>query len=200
MRLRHATSGREYDSHTLVVNAALKQTLATAGILVSYNGPRTSVASTPPPPTITLAAPTLADAQATAARALLMMPVQSTGWFTSAGTVPWNLPLDDPRTSAGGCSSNWDALLTRLTTQRTNDGNRGDVVYYGLLPPMIPLGVPGCGVGGLGAGKSGDQGTFVHEIGHGYDSNTRPAATPGPTIRTTRPTSRTPRPRSGSTG
>jgi hypothetical protein len=179
VRLRHATSGSEYDSHTLVVNAALRQTLRLRAILVSYNGPSTSVASTPPPPTITLAAPTLADAQATAARALLMMPVQSTGWFTSAGTVPWNLPLDDPRTSAGGCSSNWDALLTRLTTQRTNDGNRGDVVYYGLLPPMIPLGVPGCGVGGLGAGKSGDQGTFVHEIGHGYDFQHTPCGNTG---------------------
>ena len=71
VRLRHATSGTEYDSHTLVVNAALRQTLRLRAILVSYNGPRTSVASTPPPPTITLAAPTLADAQATAARALL---------------------------------------------------------------------------------------------------------------------------------
>jgi hypothetical protein len=179
VRLRHATSGSEYDSHTLVVNAALRQTLRLRAILVSYNGPSTSVASTPPPPTITLAAPTLANAQATAARALLMMPVQSTGWFTSAGTVAWNLPLDDPRTGAGGCSNNWNALLTRLTTQRTNDGNRGDVVYYGLLPSAIPLGVPGCGVGGLGAGISGDQGTFVHEIGHGYGFQHTPCGNTG---------------------
>ena len=117
--------------------------------------------------------------QQSAALTLQMMPVQTTGWFTSAGTVPWNLPLDDPRTSAGGCSANWDALLARQTTQRTNDGNRGDVVYYGLLPPMIPLGVPGCGVGGLGAGKSGDQGTFVHEIGHGYDFQHTPCGNTG---------------------
>lgn len=179
VRLRHATSGSEYDSRTLVVNASLRQTLRLRAILVSYNGPSTSVATTPPPPTITLAAPTLANAQTTAGRALLMMPVRSTGWFTSAGTVAWNLPLDDPRTSAGGCSTNWNALLTRLTTARTNDGNRGDVVYYGLLPAAIPLGVPGCGVGGLGAGVSGDQATFVHEIGHGYGFQHTPCGNTG---------------------
>ncbi len=179
VKLRHATSGTEYHSRTLVIDASLRQTLRLRAILVSYNGPSTSVASTPPPPTITLAAPTLADAQATAARALLMMPVQSTGWFTSAGTVAWNLPLDDPRTGAGGCSNNWNSLLTRLTTTRTNDGNRGDVVYYGLLPAAIPLGVPGCGVGGLGAGRNGDQGTFVHEIGHGYGFQHTPCGNTG---------------------
>ena len=179
VRLRNPTSGTEYDSHTLVVNATLRQTLRLRTILISYNGPSTAAATTPPPPTITLAAPTLADARATAARALLMMPVQSTGWFTSAGTVAWNLPLDDPRTSAGGCSTNWNALLNRLTTTRTNDGNRGDVVYYGLLPTGIPLGVPGCGVGGLGAGRNGDQATFVHEIGHGYGFQHTPCGNTG---------------------
>ena len=179
MRLHHASSSKEYNSRTLVVNASLRQTLRLRAILVSYNGPSTSVASNPPPPTITLAAPTLANAQTTAGRALLTMPVQSTGWFTSAGTLAWTQPLDDPRTGAGGCSTNWNALLTRLTTARTNDGNRGDVVYYGLLPAAIPLGVPGCGVGGLGAGVNGDQGTFVHEIGHGYGFQHTPCGNTG---------------------
>ena len=179
VRLRSATSGTEYDTHTLVVNANLRQTLRLRAILVSYNGPSTAATTTPPPPTITLAAPTLANAQATAARALLMMPVQSTGWFTSAGTVAWNLPIDDPRSGAGACSPNWNALLNRLTQTRTNDGNRGDVVYYGLLPAGIPIGVPGCGVGGLGAGRNGDQGTFVHEIGHGYGFRHTPCGNTG---------------------
>jgi len=179
VRLRNPSTGTEYDSHTLVVNASLRQTLRLRAILVSYNGPSTAATTNPPPPTMSLAAPTLNDARATAARALLMMPVQSTGWFTSAGTVAWNLPLDDPRTSAGGCSTNWNALLNRLTTTRTNDGNRGDVVYYGLLPAGIPLGVPGCGVGGLGAGANGDQGTFVHEIGHGYGFQHTPCGNTG---------------------
>lgn len=179
VRLRSATSGTEYDTHTLVVNANLRQTLRLRAILVSYNGPNTSATTNPPPPNISLAAPTLADAQTTAARALLMMPVQSTGWFTSAGTVAWNLPIDDPRSGAGGCSPNWNALLNRLTQTRTNDGNRGDVVYYGLLPAGIPIGVPGCGVGGLGAGRTGDQGTFVHEIGHGYGFQHTPCGNTG---------------------
>jgi hypothetical protein len=179
VRLRSATSGTEYDTHTLVVNANLRQTLRLRAILVSYNGPSTSATTTPPPPNVSLAAPTLADAQATAARALLMMPVQSTGWFTSAGTVAWNLPIDDPRSGAGACSPNWNALLNRLTQTRTNDGNRGDVVYYGLLPAGIPIGVPGCGVGGLGAGRNGDQGTFVHEIGHGYGFQHTPCGNTG---------------------
>lgn len=179
VRLRAATSRTEYDTHTLVVNANLRQTLRLRAILVSYNGPSTSATTTPPPPNITLAAPTLADAQTTAARALLMMPVQSTGWFTSAGTVAWNLPIDDPRSGAGACSPNWNALLNRLGQVRTNDGNRGDVVYYGLLPAGIPIGVPGCGLGGLGAGRTGDQGTFVHEIGHGYGFQHTPCGNVG---------------------
>ena len=83
--------------------------------------------------------------------------------------LPWTLPLDDPRSSAGGCSPNWDALLVQLGNRRTSDGNRADVVYYGILPTGIPINVPGCGVGGPGAGRVGDQATFVHEIGHGYD-------------------------------
>ena len=162
-----------------MVNASLRQTLRLRTILVSYSGPSTAAATTPPPTDDHPRGAHLADARATAARALLMMPVQSTGWFTSAGTVAWNLPLNDPRTGAGGCSTNWNALLTRLTTTRTNDGNRGDVVYYGLLPGAIPLGVPGCGVGGLGAGANGDQGTFVHEIGHGYGFQHTPCGNTG---------------------
>ena len=64
---------------------------------------------------------------------------------------------------------------------RTNDGNRADVVYYGLLPPAIPIGVPGCGVGGLGAGRSNDPGTLVHEIGHGYGFQHTPCGNAGAT-------------------
>jgi hypothetical protein len=79
VRLRNPSTGTEYDSHTLVVDASLRQTLRLRAILVSYTGPSTAATTSPPPPTITLAAPTLNDARATAARALLMMPVQSTG-------------------------------------------------------------------------------------------------------------------------
>lgn len=181
IRLTDGGGGTNFDTETIYVNAALRQTLRLRSILVSYNGPSTAnvPANSPPPPNLNLAAPTLADAQATSARAMLMMPVRSVGNFTSAGTVPWTLPLDDPRTSAGGCSTNWNALLTRLGNTRTNDGNRADVVYYGLLPAGIPIGVPGCGVGGLGAGRAGDQTTLVHEIGHGYGFQHTPCGNTG---------------------
>jgi hypothetical protein len=182
LRLRvQLSNGGGADTETVYINAALRQTLRLRSILVSYNGPATAnvPAGAPAPPNVTLAAPTLADAQATSALARLMMPVRSTGVFTSAGTVAWTRPLDDPRTGAGGCSNNWNALLTQLGNVRTNDGNRADVVYYGLLPAGIPIGVPGCGVGGLGAGRAGDQGTLVHEIGHGYGFQHTPCGNTG---------------------
>ena len=62
---------------TTTVTAYLIQTLRVRAILVSYSGPNTS--SPPPgtvPPTLNLAAPTLADAQSTTALAFRMMPVQ----------------------------------------------------------------------------------------------------------------------------
>lgn len=182
VRLTSTDGASEYDTETVFVNATLRQTLRLRSILVNYNGPNTA---NPPAgttaPNITLAAPTLADAATASGLSLLMMPVRSTGLYTSAGTLNWSLPLDDPRTSAGGCSNNWNSLLAWLGLMRTNDGNRADVVYYGLLPPGIPIGVPGCGVGGLGAGRSNDQRTLVHEIGHGYDFRHTPCGNAGTT-------------------
>lgn len=169
---------------TTYISASLIQTLRVRAILVSYNGPSTSVTpppGQPPPPNLNLAAPTLADVQTTAALALTAMPVQATGSFASAGTLAWNLPLDDPRSCPGCCSANWGQLLTQLTTMRTNDGNRGDVVYYGLLPAAIPLNVPGCGNNGLGSAVFNDQGTFLHEIGHGYGFQHTPCGNAGGT-------------------
>lgn len=171
-------SGGQVDTRNLFIDATLEQTLRIRAILVSYNGPSTFV-SNPPPPNLQLAAPTLADLQATAAIALRAMPVQSSGSFASAGTLAWNLPLDDPRSCAGCCSANWNQLLNALTNQRTNDGNRADVVYYGLLPAGIPLGVPGCGQGGLGSAATGNQWTLFHEIGHGYGFQHTPCGNTG---------------------
>ena len=54
---------------------------------------------------------------------------------------------------AGACTTNWDALLTSLAATRVADGNRADVVSYGLLPTGMPVNVPGCGVGGLGSAR-----------------------------------------------
>lgn len=169
----------EYDTEIVDVDACLLQTLRIRGIMVSYNGASTSNPGPPAPTNITIAAPTMANLQTTAARALRMMPVQATGNFASAGTVVCDRPLDDPRSGAGGCSPNWGRLLTRLTNQRTADGNRADVVYYGLLPTGIPINVPGCGSGGLGSAVTGDQQTFVHEIGHGYGFQHTPCGNGG---------------------
>lgn len=175
--------GQTYDTRVVHVDATLRQTLRLRGIMVSYNGPSTAntIPGQPPPPVLNLAAPTLGNLQATASRALRAMPVEAAGIFTSAGTRAWNLPLDDPRLNAGGCSTNWNLLLNALTTQRTNDGNRADVVYYGLLPVGIPLNVPGCGVGGLGSAMVGDQATLLHEIGHGYGFQHTPCGAAGAT-------------------
>lgn len=183
IRLTNAAGDRELDSERVFIGATLQQTLRLRSILVSYNGASTAnvPAGSPPPPNLTLAAPTLGNVQTTSGRALLMMPVQSTGAFASAGTLAWNLPLDDARTGAGGCSNNWNQLLPALGNVRTNDGNRTDVVYYGLLPAGIPINVPGCGQNGLGAGRNGDQGTLVHEIGHGYGFQHTPCGAAGAT-------------------
>ncbi len=176
------TPGPAYE--TRVVDASLWQTLRLRAILVGYTGPSTAATpppGAPPPPTITLPAPSMAQLQATSATALTAMPVESTGLFTSAGTLAWTLPLDDPRTGAGGCSVDWNALLTALAGQRTNDGNRANVVYYGLLPAGMPVNVPGCGQNGLGGGRVGDGGTLLHEIGHGYGFPHSPCGAAGAT-------------------
>lgn len=173
--------GTELDTEERQIDATLRQTLRVRAILVSYNGPSTAnpPPGTGPAPNLTIAAPTLANMATTASLALRAMPVQSVGNFASAGTVTCTRPLDDVRSCAGCCSANWNTLLNQLTTVRTNDGNRADVVYYGLLPASIPLNVPGCGQGGLGSAAVGDQDTFMHEIGHGYGFQHTPCGNGG---------------------
>jgi len=168
----------------VIVSANLVQTLRVRAIMVAYQGPSSAnapAAGQPPITQITLAAPTLANLQSSASMALAAMPVQATGSFASCGTLNWATPLDDARTSPGACSTNWSTLLNWLGLLQDNDGNRGDVVYYGLLPAGIPLGVPGCGQNGLGAGAVGDQLTLLHEIGHGYGFQHTPCGNAGAT-------------------
>jgi hypothetical protein len=170
------------ETRTTTISAYLIQTLRVHIIQVSYSGPDTSYPKPGTvPTTLNLPAPTLADAQTTAAQAFRMMPVQQTGSFASAGTLAWSLPPDYIRSNPGKCSKNWDLLLKALENMRTNDGNRADVVYYGLLPNGIPLNVPGCGEGGLGSAAVGNMATFVHEIGHGYGFQHTPSGNAGAT-------------------
>jgi hypothetical protein len=193
LRLTARLQGFPGAESSIVINARLIQTLRVRAILVAYNGPSSANPPAPGQPPITqltLPAPTLANLQSTASMAFAAMPVQATGSFASCGTLNWATPLDDMRTAAGACSTNWDTLLNWLALLRDNDGNRADVVYYGLLPSGIPLNVPGCGEGGLGAGAVGDQLTFLHEIGHGYGFDHTPCGpvgTPDPNYPTYEP-------------
>ncbi|MEH6415871.1 M66 family metalloprotease [Pseudomonas sp. CGJS7] len=183
LRLTARLTGHDDSEKSVGVSAHLVQTLRVRGILVAYDGDSTSAPSTPGAPVtqLTLPAPTLADLQSTAATALAAMPVQATGSFAVCANMTWNLPLDDARVAPGKCSDNWNSLLDAMSLLRDNDGNRDDVVYYGLLPNGIPLGVPGCGDDGLGAAANGNDQTFLHETGHGYGFQHTPCGSNGNT-------------------
>jgi hypothetical protein len=171
------TPGGASDTMTIFVDVTLEQRLRLAGIMVSYNGP-TSTA--PGAPILNLPAPTLADLQNTAATTLLMFPVRSTGTYRTAGTVNWTLPLTDPPSCPGCCTPNWVALNTAVDAQRTADGNRTDVLYYGLMAPGIPMGpIIGCNTGGVSTGSANDGLTMAHELGHACGFAHAPCGTPG---------------------
>jgi hypothetical protein len=174
----HITAPNGWTSdRSVYVDATLRQTLRLAGIMVGYNGP-TSTA--PGAPNLNLAAPTLTDLQTTSAWTLLTFPVQSAATYRTAGTVTWNLPLTDPPSCAGCCSPNWVALNTAVQAVRIADGNRTDVLYYGLMASGIPMGpIIGCNSGGVSTGSIGDGVTMAHELGHACGRPHSPCGTPG---------------------
>lgn len=152
------------DEATIYIIVTLRQTLRLRGIFVGYNGP-TSLS--PNAPTITLNAPTINDLETTSALTLRLYPVQSDAVYGNAGTITWTLPLTDSATQPGSCSPNWNALIAAVRAQQVLDGNRTDVLYYGLLPVGIPMGaIIGCSGGGTSTGSNGDQDTMAHELGH----------------------------------
>ena len=152
------------DETTIYINVTLRQTLRLRGVFVGYNGP---TSTSPNAPTITLNAPTINDLETTSAMTLRVYPVQSDAVYGSAGTITWNLPLTDAATQPGACSPNWDALIAAVRAQQVLDGNRTDVLYYGLLPVGIPMGpIIGCSGGGTSTGSDGDQETMAHELSH----------------------------------
>lgn len=160
---------------SVLVSATLLQTLRLRGIFISYNGDDGNGVGT----NLNLAAPTLANLQATAAWTLTVDPVQSTGSFSSAGTLAWSTPLTGVATTPGGCSTQWFALNAAVAGVRANDGNRSDVIYYGLLPAGIPIAnVGGCASSGVSAGPNGGQVAMAHEIGHGAGLGHGPCGTP----------------------
>ncbi len=154
------------DTYSLFLIIMRRKTLKLRGIMISYSGPDPN-STTTPPPTINLNAPTIADLQNAAGRTLTTDPVQSQAIFSSAGTMQWGTPLTGEATSTGGCSTEWEALTASAAQVKMNDGNRTDVIYYGLLPVGTPIGfVSGCALNGVSIGLNGDQFAMIHEIGH----------------------------------
>lgn len=156
------------DTWQETVDATLLQTLSLRGVFVHYNGPDPTINATNPP-TVDLPAPGLANLQATAAWTLKTNPLEATAVFSSVGApMNWFSPLTDPATGSGRCSANWAAFNYVLSLIKAHDGNRSDVIYYGLLPANMPVGpVTGCETYGVSAGRDTDQLSMAHEIGHG---------------------------------
>lgn len=155
------------DTWQETVDATLLQTLRLRGVFVHYRGPDPRVNATNPP-TVDLPAPGLANLQATAAWTLTTNPLESSAVFSSAGQMNWFAPFTDPATTSGGCSATWAAFNYWLSLVKQNDGNRSDVIYYGLLPAQVPVGaVTGCEAHGVSAGRDMDQAAMAHEVGHG---------------------------------
>ena len=170
------------DTWEETVDASLLQTLSLRGVFVTYSGPDPTKNATNPP-TVNLPAPTLANLQATAAWTLTTNPVESQGIFSSAGQMNWFAPLTGTATSPGGCSSDWQGFTFWLSLIKNNDGNRSDVIYYGLLPPATPIAnVTGCELYGVSAGTDTDQRTMAHEIGHGAGLKHAPCGVTGATV------------------
>jgi hypothetical protein len=168
-------SANVIDTHTVSVSVNLSQTLAIRGVMIAYNGPNAAGTAN-----LNLAAPPLANLAATAARSLTTMPVRSQGQFSSAGTLNWSTPLTGMALSPGGCSQQWLDLNAAIAQARTNDGNRTDVIYYGLLPTGIPIAnVGGCASNGVTSGRDGRGVTMAHEVGHACGLPHAPCGTPG---------------------
>ncbi len=177
------------DTWQETVDATLLQTLSLRGVFVHYHGPDPTIDATNPP-TVDLPAPGLANLQATAAWTLTTNPVEASAVFSSAGQMNWFAPLTGPPTESGGCSEGWAAFTYWLSLIKNNDGNRSDVIYYGLLPATMPVGpVTGCELHGVSAGRDTDQVAMAHEIGHGAGLKHAPCGLPRFLLVTTGPSS-----------
>jgi hypothetical protein len=151
------------DTRDVYVDIDLRQTLRVRGIMVGYSG---SKSSTDPAPLFLDPPSYPADLLTTARKTLLMFPVQSAADCSSAGWVNCTAPLDD----GPGCSPNWAALVAKLAAQKTLDGNRPDVIYYGLLPIHVPFRYPHDGIGceraGISVGRVAGGDVMAHQVGH----------------------------------
>ena len=157
------TDGTETVEHVLFLNVTLRQTLRLRGIMVGYNGPDPAN----PANNLVVAAPGIANLQATAAWAMRIMPVSATGVFEVAATLTRNVALTGTATN-GGCTASWLTLNAAVAAAQVADGNHPGFLYYGLLAATFPntSNNGGCASSGVSSGFSGGQGALAHEIGH----------------------------------
>jgi hypothetical protein len=149
------------DTRSVHVDATLRQTLRMRIVPVAYDG--TDAAGNP----LTLPAPTLADAQATAAWSLLVYPVRSTPDITLTAEVELTFPLTGSPANPGGCAQSWLDLNQLVAQAKTADGNLPNTFYYGLVPAAVPIGTnSGCASSGVTSGRVNGQQTMAHEFGH----------------------------------
>lgn len=159
----HSPDGAS-SSREVLLDVTLRQTLRLRGVMVGYNGPSSTAANAP---NLTLNAPTVADLQATSSWALRAFPVESVATYSSAGAITLTVPLSDAPSCAGCCTPNWLTLNSQVAAQVTADGNRTDVLYYGLIATGVPMGpIIGCESSGVSAGGVGNGVTLAHELGH----------------------------------
>lgn len=149
------------DTRSVHVDATLRQTLRMRIVPVSYDG--TDAMGNP----LTLAAPTLADAQTSAAWSLLVYPVRSTPDITLTSAVQLTFPLTGSPASPGGCASSWLNLNVLVEQAKIADGNQPNTFYYGLVPSAVPIGAnSGCASSNVTSGRVGGGATMAHEFGH----------------------------------
>jgi hypothetical protein len=151
------------DTGQQLVDVDLEQELRLAAVTIGYEGPPMGGGAD-----INLPAPNAAQVAADTSFALRVFPVGSTPNVRIIDSQTTTQGLTNNNFPAGGCDPNWTPILNFVANARTNDGNQGDWLYYGLVNAAIPRshGNTGCASGGNGAGLSGGAVTLAHELGH----------------------------------
>lgn len=163
--------------------APISRRLQIAVVRVGYDGPPTSNPVPPGTPNLVLGAPPIGAIDAAAASLLLTYPIRAQLTRHDVGEITNNLPLDDPKTKAGGCTPNWETLLDQVQDARDQDGNHAGWFYYGLVAGQTPIAAPPNGVAGCegetAAGLTGQPFALAHELGHALDRTHAPCGDVG---------------------